>query len=101
LQQKPASESQGDVTGDVAIASQGKNASDPFVPPYNVNLHVGDLKDEESQEEFGVLVRKVASLKCFTDFFDIPVEQILGCSPPFPPCDKRLIDMILTLLHRS
>lgn len=31
---------------------------DPFSPPYNPNLYVGDLKDEESQEEFVILLNK-------------------------------------------
>ncbi|KAF8904429.1 ATP adenylyltransferase-domain-containing protein [Gymnopilus junonius] len=31
---------------------------DPFLPPYNNNLHVGDLKDEVSQEEFAILLNK-------------------------------------------
>jgi ATP adenylyltransferase len=30
---------------------------DPFAPPYNTNLYVGEVKDDESQEEFVVLVR--------------------------------------------
>lgn len=34
---------------------------DPFTPPYNPNLYVGEIKDEESQEEFIILVRKVMS----------------------------------------
>ncbi|PPQ87455.1 hypothetical protein CVT25_008191 [Psilocybe cyanescens] len=33
---------------------------DPFAPPYNANLLVGELKDVESQEEFVVLLNKYA-----------------------------------------
>jgi ATP adenylyltransferase len=53
-----------DVTVGSAIPTGGNGSKvyDPFTPPYNVNLHVGDLRDEESQEEFVVLVRKVVSL---------------------------------------
>ena len=29
---------------------------DPFAPPYNPQLHVGDLKDELTEEEFVILV---------------------------------------------
>ncbi|KAF8197845.1 ATP adenylyltransferase-domain-containing protein [Pholiota molesta] len=32
--------------------------SDPFSPPYSNNLYIGDLKDEESQEEFTILLNK-------------------------------------------
>ena len=67
MRHKPAPSlgSQGDATDDAAI---GK-VYDPFMPPYNTNLHVGDLKDEESQEEFVVLVRKTVLPKIFTDLF--------------------------------
>ena len=71
MQHKTAPKSQVDATGDAAIATKGNGGKvyDPFEPPYNINLHVGDLKDEESQEEFVVLVRKVVRPKCFTDYF--------------------------------
>lgn len=61
-----------DATDDAAIASGGNEGKvyDPFEPPYNINLHVGDLRDEESQEEFVVLVRKgCQTSKCFVDYF--------------------------------
>lgn len=53
-----------DATDAAAIVKGGKEGKvyDPFEPPYNINLHVGDLRDEESQEEFVVLVRKVVRL---------------------------------------
>ncbi|PPQ98785.1 hypothetical protein CVT24_003343, partial [Panaeolus cyanescens] len=31
---------------------------DPFAPPYNPNLYIGELKDEETQEEFVILLNK-------------------------------------------
>jgi ATP adenylyltransferase len=72
LQHKSAPKSQVDATDDAAqaIATGGNESEvyDPFAPPYNIDLHVGDLKDEESQEEFVVLVRKVVRPKCLTDF---------------------------------
>jgi ATP adenylyltransferase len=33
-----------------------KKQSDPFKPPYNPNLYVGELKDEEEGTEYAVLV---------------------------------------------
>lgn len=30
---------------------------DPFAPPYNENLYLGELKDEEFGEEYVVIVR--------------------------------------------
>jgi ATP adenylyltransferase len=35
---------------------------DPFAPPYNVNLLIGELQDQESEEEFVVLVCLFTSL---------------------------------------
>jgi len=34
-----------------------KKLSDPFVPPYNENLYVGELKDDRYGEEYVVFVR--------------------------------------------
>jgi ATP adenylyltransferase len=33
-----------------------EKSSDPFAPPYNENLYVGEVKDEEYGEEYVVLV---------------------------------------------
>jgi sulfate adenylyltransferase (ADP) / ATP adenylyltransferase len=35
----------------------GDAKPDPFAPPYNPNLFVGELKDEDSEAEYAVLVR--------------------------------------------
>jgi len=74
LQHKPAPNSQADVAGDADIMTQGNGGKvfDPFAPPYNVNLLIGDLKDEEAQEEFVVLVSPPKPFqKGFTTVFDI------------------------------
>ena len=34
-----------------------KKLSDPFAPPYNENLYVGELKDDRCGEEYVVFVR--------------------------------------------
>jgi ATP adenylyltransferase len=65
LQHKPALPTPnfeaGDDTG-VALSGSGGKVVDPFAPPYNTNLHVGELKDEGSEEEFVVFVRPVTGL---------------------------------------
>lgn len=45
--------------GNTVVAGQGDSGMvfDPFAPPYNTNLYVGELKADNSQEEFVVLVR--------------------------------------------
>lgn len=57
LQNKPAPKFPTDLTGDAATQENGGKTFDPFAPPYT-NLHIGDLKEEESQEEFIVLLNK-------------------------------------------
>jgi len=46
----------------VALGGSGGKVLDPFAPPYNPNLHIGELKDEGSEEEFVVFVRPFARL---------------------------------------
>ncbi len=48
----------------VALNASGGKAFDPFAPPYNQNLFVGELKDERSGEEYAVLVHHLFSLVC-------------------------------------
>jgi ATP adenylyltransferase len=54
--------------GEAGIAPSDQSDSDktsknfdPFAPPYVPNLHVGDLRDESSGAEYGVLVRSLFS----------------------------------------
>ena len=41
----------------LALQGNEKNKSDPFMPPYTPNLHVGDLQDADEQE-YAVLVSR-------------------------------------------
>ncbi|KAJ3514124.1 hypothetical protein NLJ89_g2560 [Agrocybe chaxingu] len=44
---------------DIAVqGANGKKAFDPFAPPYNPSLYVADLKDQETEENFVVLLNK-------------------------------------------
>lgn len=66
LQKKCTSDNpQGQDAMDVDSDDKGKEKKilDPFAPPYNEKLYVGELKDEESEEEFVILVR-FTSLCC-------------------------------------
>ena len=55
LQQKPTVSTPKDAG--LAIHGNRGKVLDPFAPPYNTNLYVGEMKDDESEEEFVVLVR--------------------------------------------
>ncbi|KAJ2928607.1 hypothetical protein H1R20_g8479, partial [Candolleomyces eurysporus] len=59
LQKKPTLPSprfEVETTASEAAADDTK--IDPFAPPYNPQLHVGDLKDELTEEEFVILLNK-------------------------------------------
>jgi len=77
LQHKPTPKS---------LASSLENGGkifDPFAPPYNVNLHVGDLREEESQEEFVVLLNKYSVIP--RHFLLVTKEFRSQTSPLVPP----------------
>ena len=59
LQLKPTLPAPPVDAGNAVVAGQGNSGMvfDPFAPPYNTNLYVGELKADNSQEEFVVLVR--------------------------------------------
>jgi ATP adenylyltransferase len=42
-----------------AADHEKEKRSDPFQPPYNPNLYVGELKDEEEGAEYVVMVSGV------------------------------------------
>lgn len=46
----------------VALHASGGKAFDPFEPPYNKNLFVGELKEERFGEDYVVLVHRLFSL---------------------------------------
>ncbi|KAF8160758.1 ATP adenylyltransferase-domain-containing protein [Crassisporium funariophilum] len=70
---------------DAGLAVQGNRGKlfDPFAPPYNVNLHVGELRDEESQEEFVVLLNKFSIVP--QHFLLVTKEFKSQASPLMPP----------------
>lgn len=44
------------ISKDGATVTTTLRAQDPFAQPYNPNLHIGDLKDEDETTEYAVLV---------------------------------------------
>lgn len=67
------------------------NSFDPFAPPYNENLYVSELKDEESNENFVILVGRHI-LRHFNRVLTMkfrPAEQILCRSTALPNGHKR------------
>ncbi|TFK44348.1 ATP adenylyltransferase-domain-containing protein [Crucibulum laeve] len=58
----PTPHFEGNPAADAGLAVQGDKgkAFDPFAPPHNPNLHVGDLRDDYNDEEYVVLLNKYA-----------------------------------------
>ncbi|KDR75161.1 hypothetical protein GALMADRAFT_249099 [Galerina marginata CBS 339.88] len=76
-----------------ASFQEQKENSDPFTPPYNENLYVGDLKDEESEEGFVVLLNKYSVVP--HHFLLVTKEFKSQASPLMPP---ELVQVYLLLL---
>jgi len=61
LQHKPALPTPHlDSVESTAAATPAGKKLDPFAPPYNPQLHVGDLRDEEGGDEYAILLNKYA-----------------------------------------
>jgi len=56
---------------------------DPFEPPYNPNLHVGDLRDEDNAEDYAVLLNKYSVVP--QHFLMVTKEFRSQASPLMPP----------------
>ena len=84
---------------DDSLAAQGDKdkALDPFIPPYNPNLYVGELRDEGEDEEYVVLVSGGAynPLKLQLNYgFSTgakSVEQVLCCLTTFSHGEQRYV----------
>ncbi|KAG2342474.1 hypothetical protein BDR05DRAFT_1060214 [Suillus weaverae] len=67
--------------------------SDPFAPPYVPNLHVGDLRDESSGAEYGVLLNKYSVVP---HHFLLVTKEFMPQTSPLLPHD--LVQTYLLLL---
>jgi ATP adenylyltransferase len=86
--------------GEAAIAPSDQSdsdktskSSDPFAPPYVPNLHVGDLRDESSGAEYGVLLNKYSVVP---HHFLLVTKEFMPQTSPLMPHD--LVQTYLLLL---
>ncbi|KAF8813844.1 hypothetical protein BYT27DRAFT_7180611 [Phlegmacium glaucopus] len=100
LEHKSAPNLQADVTGDAGIATQGNvgKVFDPFIPPYNVNLYIGDLKYEEAQEEFVVLLNKFAVVP---QHFLLVTKEFKSQASPLTPSELLQTYLLLSAARKS
>jgi len=95
LQHKPAVSSS--LNAADAAFDSGK-VSDPFAPPYNPNLYVGEMKDDESQEEFVVLLNKYSVIP---HHFLMVTKEFRPQSSPLMPSELLHAYLLLLSQRRS
>nr|GAT58563.1 predicted protein [Mycena chlorophos] len=61
-----------------------KKKEDPFSPPYNPHLHVGDIRDEESGTEYAVLLNKYSVVP---QHFLLITKEFASQASPLSPSD--------------
>ncbi|KAF5380465.1 hypothetical protein D9615_004622 [Tricholomella constricta] len=101
LQRKPQPRTLDHETNSVAKAGfaddRERNRVDPFTPPYNANLHIGDLKDEDGTE-YVVLLNKYALVP---DHFLLITREFQSQSSPLMPSDLVQAYLLLVAARKS
>ncbi|KAF8973074.1 ATP adenylyltransferase-domain-containing protein [Flammula alnicola] len=89
-----------DARVDAGIALHGNKGKefDPFSPPYNANLYVGDLKDEESQEEFVILLNKYSVVP---NHFLMVTKEFKSQASPLMPSELVQAYLLLCAARKS
>ena len=80
LQKKPETQSVNAISAPVQ--------SDPFAPPYNPQLHIGDIRDGETMDEYVVLVHIHHNVRS-RHLTPEQAEQIFRRTPAFYPRYER------------
>ncbi|KAG1746300.1 ATP adenylyltransferase-domain-containing protein [Suillus occidentalis] len=97
LQKKPTASPSAGEAGSTPSQDNQQDAtsknSDPFAPPYVPNLHVGDLRDESSGAEYGVLLNKYSVVP---HHFLLVTKEFMPQTSPLLPQD--LVQTYLLLL---
>lgn len=70
---------------------------DPFSPPYNPNLHIGDLQDEQTQDQYVVLLNKYSVIQ---QHFIVASKEYQPQSSPLTPTDLVTIFQFLLAARR-
>ncbi|KAH9047834.1 HIT-like domain-containing protein [Lactarius hengduanensis] len=72
--------------------------TDPFKPPYNPNLYVGELKDEEEGTEYVVLLNKYSVVE---EHFLLVTKEFQSQSSPLEPSDLVQAYLLLRAAHKA
>jgi len=76
----------------------GPVQNDPFAPPYNSNLHVGDIRDEETLNEYVVLLNKYSVVP---HHFILASKEHVSQSSPLTPGELVIIFRLLLAARRA
>jgi len=72
--------------------------SDPFKSPYNPNLYVGELKDEEEGTEYVVLLNKYSVVE---EHFLLVTKEFKSQTSPLDPSDLVQAYLLLRAAHKT
>lgn len=75
-----------------------KKQSDPFKPPYNPNLYVGELKDEEEGTEYAVLLNKYSVVE---EHFLLVTKEFQSQTSPLHPSDLVQAYLLLRAAQKA
>ncbi|PBK58849.1 hypothetical protein ARMSODRAFT_946017 [Armillaria solidipes] len=97
LQKKPQLPSPDFHTAD-SIPNNSDQRPDPFNPPYNPNLFVGYLRNEDQEEEYVVLMNKYSILR---GHFLLVTKEFKSQSLPLVPDDLVQTYALLTAAYKA
>ncbi|KAH8990532.1 HIT-like domain-containing protein [Lactarius akahatsu] len=72
--------------------------TDPFQPPYNPNLYVGELKDEEEGTEYVVLLNKYSVVE---EHFLLVTKEFQSQTSPLEPSDLVQAYLLLRAANKA
>ncbi|KAJ7268691.1 ATP adenylyltransferase-domain-containing protein [Mycena haematopus] len=75
-----------------------KKAFDPFQPPYNHNLHIGELRDEDNAEDYVVLLNKYSVVP---QHFLLVTKEFRSQASPLSPPDLVQTYMLLAAARKA
>ncbi|KAK7005782.1 ATP-transf domain-containing protein [Favolaschia claudopus] len=79
-------------------SSAEKKVIDPFEPPYNPNLLVGELRDEDSGEEYAVLLNKYSVVP---QHFLLVTKEFRSQASPLSPPDLVQTYLLLAAARKA
>ncbi|KAI9463602.1 ATP adenylyltransferase-domain-containing protein [Lactarius psammicola] len=81
-----------------AADSEREKRPDPFKPPYNPNLYVGELKDEEEGIEYAVLLNKYSVVE---EHFLLVTKEFQSQTSPLYPSDLVQAYLLLRAANKA